>query len=259
LGVSAGFHDAAVSLIDEHGRIVFAGHSERYSKQKNDADICHGLVAEVRNYNIDTIAWYERPWLKQSRQLYSGQGVDWDRITLNQNIQYQLSPWLHQRPSRTVSYNHHLSHAAAGFQTGPYSRATVVVIDAIGEWDTISIWGAEYDTKNQARYKKLWSQKYPHSLGLFYSAMTKRAGLKPLDEEYILMGMAAYTMYDANMYGDFLADAHDLKFKQNLSPSFVKEQGLDGILKYRLYTGTFHKNNGLDANSEISSFHLGLS
>jgi carbamoyltransferase len=56
LGVSAGFHDAAVSLIDDRGRIVFAGHSERYSKRKNDADICHGLVAEIRDYDIDTIA-----------------------------------------------------------------------------------------------------------------------------------------------------------------------------------------------------------
>jgi carbamoyltransferase len=218
LGVSAGFHDAAVSLIDEHGRIVFAGHSERYSKQKNDADICHGLVAEVRNYKIDTIAWYERPWLKQSRQLYSGQGVDWDRITLNQNIQYQLSPWLHQRPSRTVSYNHHLSHAAAGFQTGPYSRATVVVIDAIGEWDTISIWGAEYDQKNRAVYKKLWGQRYPHSIGLFYSGITSRIGLHPLDEEYITMGMAGWgrpTWID-RMRQDLVADADEVRFTQNL-------------------------------------------
>jgi carbamoyltransferase len=89
------------------------------------------------------------------------------------------------------------------------------VIDAIGEWDTISIWDARY-VNGQAKYKKLWSQKYPHSIGLFYSAMTKRAGLKPLDEEYILMGMAAYAMYDASMYGDFVREAHDLNFSQNL-------------------------------------------
>jgi carbamoyltransferase len=67
-----------------------------------------------------------------------------------------------------------------------------VVIDAIGEFDTISIWGAEYDTQDQARYKKLWSQSYPRSIGLFYSAITQRIGLHPLDEEYITMGMAAY-------------------------------------------------------------------
>jgi carbamoyltransferase len=82
---------------------------------------------------------------------------------------------------------HHLSHAAAGFQTSPFTKATVVVIDAIGEWDTISIWGAMYDSTHRATYKKLWSQRYPHSIGLFYSAITKRIGLHPMDEEYITM------------------------------------------------------------------------
>jgi carbamoyltransferase len=123
--------------------------------------------------------------------------------------------WPNKNPPDIEYHGHHLSHAAAGFQTSPYDRATVVVIDAIGEWDTASIWSAEY-SNGKAKYKKLWSKKYPHSLGLFYSAMTKRAGLKPLDEEYILMGMAAYAEFDANMYGDFLANAHDLKFRQNL-------------------------------------------
>jgi carbamoyltransferase len=92
----------------------------------------------------------------------------------------------------TKCYNHHLSHAAAGFQTSPYARATVVVIDAIGEFDTISIWGAEYDKLGKATYTKLWGQTYPHSIGLFYSAVTERVGLHPLDEEYITMGMAAW-------------------------------------------------------------------
>ena len=94
--------------------------------------------------------------------------------------------------AKISSYNHHLSHAAAGFQTSPYDRATVVVIDAIGEWDTISIWGAEYDSTGKATYRKLWRQTYPHSIGLFYSAVTQRVGLHPLDEEYITMGMAGW-------------------------------------------------------------------
>jgi carbamoyltransferase len=99
---------------------------------------------------------------------------------------------LQHPPGQIKTYSHHLCHAAAGFQTSPYDRATVVVIDAIGEFDTVSIWGAEYDTQGQARYKKLWSQSYPRSIGLFYSAITQRIGLHPLDEEYITMGMAAY-------------------------------------------------------------------
>ena len=192
LGVSAGFHDAAAALIRGDGEIVFAGHSERYSKIKNDANLCLELLQEFCEYPIDTIAYYERPWLKQLRNVVSGQGIDWSNITVKQVLKNQLGSWLQHLPRQIQTYSHHLSHAAAGFQTSPYDRATVVVIDAIGEFDTISIWGAEYDKQNQARYKKLWSQSYPRSIGLFYSAITQRIGLHPLDEEYITMGMAAY-------------------------------------------------------------------
>jgi carbamoyltransferase len=192
LGISAGFHDAAATLIRSDGEIIFAGHSERYSKRKNDANICQDLLQEFCDYEIDTMAYYERPWLKQLRNIVSGQGVDWNNVTVRQVLKNQLGPWLQRTPNRIQTYNHHLSHTAAGFQTSPYERATCVVIDAIGEFDTVSIWGAEYDTKDQARYKKLWSQTYPRSIGLFYSAITQRLGLHPLDEEYITMGMAAW-------------------------------------------------------------------
>ena len=192
LGLSAGFHDAAATLIRSDGEIVFAGHSERYSKKKNDAQISTELMTEFCDYNIDTIAYYERPWLKQLRNLVSGQGVDWSNITLRQVLQNQLGAWLQHPPEHTRTYSHHLCHAAAGFQTSSFDRAICVVIDAIGEFDTISIWGAEYDHEDKARYKKLWSQMYPRSIGLFYSAITSRLGLHPLNEEYIVMGMAAY-------------------------------------------------------------------
>jgi carbamoyltransferase len=192
LGLSAGFHDAAAALVRSDGEILFAGHSERYSKKKNDADICQHLLKEFCEYPIDTIAYYERPWLKQMRNLVSGQGIDWSNITVQQVLRNQLGSWLQHPPRQINTYSHHLCHAAAGFQTSPYRRATCVVIDAIGEFDTVSIWGAEYDRKDQATYKKLWSQTYPRSIGLFYSAITQRIGLHPLDEEYITMGMAAY-------------------------------------------------------------------
>jgi carbamoyltransferase len=193
LGVSAGFHDAALSLINEKGDIVFAGHSERYSKNKNDENLSLGLLHEVTKYNVQHIAYYERPWAKQLRQLYAGQGIEWNKLTAKQILINQIGNEFKAFPSDRIStHNHHLSHAAAGFQTSTFDRATVVVIDAIGEWDTISIWGAEYDRKGQAVYKKLWRQTYPHSIGLFYSAITSRIGLRPLDEEYITMGMAAW-------------------------------------------------------------------
>jgi carbamoyltransferase len=191
LGISAGFHDAAVTVVRSDGEIVFAGHSERYSKLKNDSKLSAGLLAELCEWQYDTVAWYERPWLHNLQQMYSGQRPD-SAWTTRGVLKQHLGIWYQQPAEREVSYPHHLSHAAAGFQTSPYDRATVVVIDAIGEFDTISIWGAEYDAKDRAKYKKLWSQKYPRSIGLFYSAITQRIGLHPLDEEYITMGMAAW-------------------------------------------------------------------
>ena len=221
LGISAGFHDAAATIIDCHGDILFAGHSERYSKIKNDANICQGLVEELYDQEIDTIAYYERPWSKQLRQLYAGQGVEWDKLTVRQILQKQI-PGLISPHRKIKSYNHHLSHAAAGFQTSPFDRATVVVIDAIGEWDTVSIWGAEYDQTGVAKYRKLWRQVYPHSIGLFYSACTSRVGLHPLDEEYITMGMAAWGRnhwYQA-MNMSVVQDLKRIKFKNNLHTGF---------------------------------------
>jgi carbamoyltransferase len=219
LGISGGFHDAAVSIIDSHGDILFAGHSERYSKIKNDANISRGLIDDVMNYSIDHVAYYETPWKKQLRRLYSGEGLEWAKLSTKKILVEQLGGYVHI-PSYS-SHNHHLSHAAAGFQTSSYDRATVVVIDAIGEWDTITIWGAEYDVSGQARYKKLWGQKYPHSIGLFYSAMTERVGLKPNEDEYILMGMSAYSGPARNDYCDYMkthliSDDKGIVFDTNL-------------------------------------------
>jgi carbamoyltransferase len=217
LGISAGFHDAAATVLSPQGDILFAGHSERYSKLKNDADICLELLNEVDMDTVDTIAYYERPWLKQLRQLYSGQGVEWGKITTRQILETQLG---HDRirGRKLKSANHHLSHAAGGFQTSPFDRATVVVIDAVGEFDTISIWAAEYNKQGQATYKKMWSQRYPHSIGLFYSAVTGRVGLRPLDEEYILMGMSAYGErgFGDLMKQDLVSDEWNIRFRENL-------------------------------------------
>ena len=190
LGISAGYHDAAISILNPTGDILFAGHSERYSKVKNDPNLHIDLIRECLDYwPIDTIAYYETPWKKQLRQLYSGQGIEWNRLSVKQILTEQFGSSV--LPNNIVSYDHHLSHAAGGFQTSVFDKATVVVIDAIGEWDTISIWGAHYDN-GKATYHKLWGQRYPQSIGLFYTAMTKRLGFKPGEDEYITMGMAAY-------------------------------------------------------------------
>jgi carbamoyltransferase len=218
LGISAGFHDAAATVINDQGEILFAGHSERYSRIKNDPNFCNGLIRELEQYNpIDTVAYYERPVYKQLRQLYAGQGIEWDKLSVKKIIHDQIGHARWQDVKHYKNYNHHLSHAAAGFQTSVFDRATVVVIDAIGEWDTISIWGAEY-VDGQARYTRLWGQKYPHSIGLFYSAMTQQVGLKPNEDEYILMGMSAYgsSVSEAHLKYHLVDNEFDVTFTENL-------------------------------------------
>jgi carbamoyltransferase len=82
---------------------------------------------------------------------------------------------------------HHESHAAAGYYTSGFKDAAVLVVDAIGEWDTVSIWHAQ-----GRKLRRKWSKRYPNSIGLFYTAMTQYVGLKPNEEEYIFMGMSAF-------------------------------------------------------------------
>jgi carbamoyltransferase len=236
LGISAGFHDAAATVINSDGEIVFAGHSERYSKVKSDSTLCDALLAELCNWQYDTVAWYERPWLHNLQQLYSGQQIT-EPWTTRGTLRKHLGAWYQHSAKNEVSYPHHLSHAAAGFQTSPYTKATVVVIDAIGEWDTISIWGAHY-VNGKAKYRRLWGQRYPHSIGLFYTAITQRVGLRPLDEEYITMGMAAYGErgFGELLKQDFVDDDWEIKFKQNLHAG-IDPKYLDYISNYDLAAG----------------------
>jgi carbamoyltransferase len=231
IGVSAGFHDAAASVINNNGDILFAGHSERYSKNKHDKNICEGLLHDALQHTNSAdlqYHYYERPWLKSLRQLRSGEGFIWPTWKKLLGSTYH-----HMGEQKIHTHSHHLSHAAAGFQTSPYDDATVVVIDAIGEFDTISIWNAWYDKNGKAQYKKLWGQKYPDSIGLFYSAMTERVGLRPLDEEYILMGMAAYgnTQPLDNMSTQLIESYRDITFKDNLHTGVSKDflEGADDM------------------------------
>ena len=222
LGVSAGFHDAAVSIVDTQGAIRFAAHSERYSKLKNDSGISPDLLSEIDQFDIDQISFYERPWAHNLQQWISGQ-KKYSAWSTRAVLQHHLA-----RPvTAAKSWPHHLSHAAAGFKTSEFDTAAVVVIDAIGEMDTISIYRAWYDDQGRAQYKRVWRQGYPHSIGLFYSAMTQRVGLRPMDEEYITMGMAAYgnrinQFYFCDRYVDSVAES---RFRENLHTG-IREQEL---------------------------------
>jgi len=246
LGVSCGFHDAGLTVLGRDGEIKFASHSERFSKKKNDPNLCNSIISYAKSYgDIDTVAYYENHWLKKLRQFKAGQTVD-RNLTLKSTLSQQFSAFPGFLKRRLTSFGHHKCHAAAGFQTSPYSDATVVVIDAIGELDTISIWDATYNTYGIARYNLLWRQKYPHSIGLFYSAMTKSVGLRPMDEEYILMGMAAYgdktsALYEEYISTEMVSSIHPPKFKENLhigAPAMMDaENEIDG---YNIANATQH-------------------
>ena len=174
LGVNETSHDASVSLIKD-GEILFAGHAERYSKQKNDWYINDSLVNDALSYGVpDAIAYYEKPLLKASRLFIKGGSGDW-------------KPKFNIEGIPRKSFKHHYSHACAGYYTSPFKDAVIVVLDAMGEYNTSTIWVGEGE-----KIKLKFKQNYPVSFGLFYSAFTKLIGLMPNQEEYIMMGMAAY-------------------------------------------------------------------
>ena len=178
IGVNETTHDAAMAVI-ENGEILFAGHAERYSKEKNDWFTNDGLIDDCLIYggSPDKLAYYEDRWLKKRRIAKHG--------GLGGGDPYYQSTILGRLPNK--SFKHHHSHAAAGYYTSNMTDAVIVVLDAIGEFETSTIWTGEGE-----KLKKVWSNKYPVSFGLFYSAFTRLVGLKPNEEEYIMMGMAAY-------------------------------------------------------------------
>ena len=227
LGINSQNHDASMALIDGN-KILWAAHSERYSRRKNDNMLDVDMVHEMREYGEPTkIVWFEQPWPKNLRRLYSGQ-----------------RPWIvsPQDQLRLVGLNtlpveyvkHHESHAAAGFYTSNFTDASVLVVDAIGEWNTVSIWNA-----NNTGLHKVWNRSYPNSIGLFYTAMTDRIGLRPMEDEYVLMGMSAYgtSRVTKPLAKLVIDDLEELKFQQNFHAG-VDENFLESTENEDIATAT---------------------
>tara|TARA_A100001201_G_scaffold136133_1_gene124853 strand:+ start:601 stop:2091 length:1491 start_codon:yes stop_codon:yes gene_type:complete len=216
LGINTLNHDASISMIED-GEVLFAAHSERYSGIKNDSDLHPNIFEDCINVcgEPDKIAYFEYPYLKKLRQLYAGQ---YSEVFQRKNLpSYYLKPYIKNKPIHYVP--HHLSHASAGYYTSPYDEACIVVIDAIGEFDTCTIWYAR-----ENKFEKRFSIKYPNSLGLWYSAMTQRLGLKPQEDEYILMGMAGWGTVDVEL-------------KQKIRNDFFKDSNLPLQMKHNLHKG----------------------
>lgn len=177
-GINETTHDSALSVI-KNGEILFASHSERYSKVKNDWFLNQEIINNAFEYGVpDIIAYYENPFLKNLRLFFRG-GKGGDVPYFKTNSLLKNIP--------VKYFKHHYSHASAGYFTSKFKNATIVVLDSIGEFNTSSIW-----LGNDNKIKKIYSQNYPISFGLFYSAFTKLLGLEPNKEEYIMMGMAGY-------------------------------------------------------------------
>jgi len=184
LGLSFGFHDAGACMLNGK-EIEFAGHSERYSKEKNDPWINNDLInAAIEGGAPDVIVLHEKAWAKRMRNLFAGNFRALLEPTQRQWIK-KFYPQLAGIPIK--DYWHHETHAGAGVLSSNFDECAVMVIDAIGEFDTASIWHWR-----EGQLKKIHSIRFPSSLGLFYSAITHHVGLKPMEDEYILMGMAAY-------------------------------------------------------------------
>ena len=202
-GTTFGSHDGALAVfVDDE--LVFASDAERWSRKKNDPIIPGRLIEFAENkWGIPEIVYfYEDLNLKEERRKFAGQ-----KPLQKLNFKYPIT-----------YCNHHESHARYGYWTSPFVDCTVLVIDAIGEWDTLTQWKV-----TDGDFKKIKNWKYPKSIGLFYSAMTQAAGWKPNEEEYILMGASAVTK-NYNIH-----DYQHIKSMWNNNKNFHRGIDIEGL------------------------------
>jgi len=224
-GIVGNSHDASVAVFDKEEKIglfecCWAGMSKDFSGIDHDPHLNWEMLQHITiTENLpppDKIVWYEKPFKKSLRQLQAGQG--W--LFKENNIKQYLSKWNLYQP---ISYvQHHRSHAAYGYYTSGLDNATIMCLDSIGEFETFTIWEGK-----GAKLKQVFSGKYPHSVGLFYSAMTQRLGLEANKEEYKVSAMGSEIATSENLElvtdmvetfieGPLNGSKPGVKFKHNL-------------------------------------------
>lgn len=184
-GLVGNSHDASLAVFDTHilgltdryrTDLKFAAMAKDFSDIPNDPHLNNELLSHALKYGMpQKVFWYERPFLKTLRQFRAGQG--W--LYKENNIRDYLKRW--DITCKIEYTQHHLSHAAYAYYTQPHDDCAVICLDSIGEFETLTVWHGKDN-----RLKKIHSQEYPHSLGLFYSAMTQRMGLQPQRDEYLV-------------------------------------------------------------------------
>lgn len=181
VGYNELFHDAGLAIISEEGNIEFAGHAERYKKVKNWHRLTPDLWDMVRD--DDVLAYYEDP--KARYEEYTKYRIDkFSNRAKAEEEKRRIHPSL---VDFDVHFTHHQSHAATGFYTRPWEEVegtVMLTIDGHGEIESSAI----YD----CNFNKLSSTLWPQSIGGIYAFATKALGFKPLEEEYIVMGLSSY-------------------------------------------------------------------
>lgn len=209
LGISAFYHDSAACIV-VNGKIVAAAQEERFTRKKHDARFPVDSTRFCLEYagveidELDALVFYDKPLLKFERLLETYYGFAPKGL---QSFMMSMPVWLKEKMflkrlikeelSKVSSYDkrklkmlfpeHHLSHAASAYYPSPFKEAAVLTIDGVGEWATASICHGK--AKDMSILKEL---KFPHSLGLLYSAFTYYLGFKVNSGEYKLMGLAPY-------------------------------------------------------------------
>jgi carbamoyltransferase len=221
LGISAFYHDSAAAII-ENGEIIAAAQEERFTRKKHDPNFPSNAVKFCLEYcgttidKLDAIAFYDKPLLKFERLLetyyaFVPRGLSsfitaipvWlkEKMFLKRLIYEELAKIqsFDKGKVKLLFPEHHLSHAASAYYSSPFNDAAILTIDGVGEWATASIChGTGKDIKI------LKELKFPHSLGLLYSAFTYFLGFKVNSGEYKLMGLAPYGVPGSKQVADFV-------------------------------------------------------
>ena len=228
LGISAYYHDSAACLLSD-GQIVAAAQEERFSRRKHDARFPELAArycldqAGIGVSDLECVGFYDKPLLTFERLLETHLGTAPKGLQLywkSMSVWLSQKLWIPQEVCRGLGADvqvlfgeHHESHAASAFYPSPFEEAAILTTDGVGEWTTTSFGfgrGTELHTLGEI--------KFPHSLGLLYTAFTYFTGFKPNSGEYKLMGLAPYgePRYADRILDKILALAEDGSFRLNL-------------------------------------------
>lgn len=246
LGISAYYHDSAAALVVD-GNIVAASQEERFSRKKHDHRFPINAVkyclneAGIDSSKLDYVAFYDKPFLKFERLLetyltYAPIGIQSFIKAMPLWIKEKL--WMKELIKNEIGFErkvlfpeHHESHAASAFFASPFQDAAFLTIDGVGEWTTTS-----YGTGEGNKINLIADIKFPHSIGLLYSAFTYYTGFKVNSGEYKVMGLAPYgePKYVDTILNELMDLKEDGSFKLNMK-YFNFAAGLT------MTNGKFHK------------------